>query len=95
LLDSSGRVAAVMAVTRDRDSAPRSVAVPVSLVRERLRDLRPGPGTVYVGWGEYYRCAPLQQRYAAAAYPGFRRRDARLNAPVPASRLRGTGELDG
>ena len=88
-------LAGVIAIAKGSDGVRRSVAVPMSLVRERMRDLRPGSGTVYIGWGEYYRCAPLQNAYAAAAYPGFRRRDARLNAPVPASRLRGTGGLDG
>jgi len=95
LLDSAGRVAGVIAVAKGRDGVRRSVAVPMSLVRERLRDLRPGTGPLYAGWGEYYRCASLQHAYAAAAYPGFRPRDARLAAPVPASRLKGTGGLDG
>jgi hypothetical protein len=95
LLDSAGRLAGVIAVAKGSDGVRRSVAVPMSLVRERMRDLRPGKGTIYVGWGEYYRCAPLQHAYAAASYPGFHRRDARLNAPVHASRLRGTGGLDG
>jgi S1-C subfamily serine protease len=95
LLDSAGRVAGVIAAARGSDGLRRAVAVPMSLIRERMRDLRPGSGTVYVGWGAYYRCAPLQHAYAAASYPGFRRRDARLNAPVHASRLRGTGGLDG
>ena len=95
LLDSAGRVAGVIAVATGSDGARRSVAVPMSLVRERMRDLRPGAGTVYIGWGEYYRCAPLQNAYAASVYPGFRARDARLDAPVPASRLHGTAGLDG
>ena len=90
LLDSAGRVAGVVTVARGR-----AAAVPMSLVRERLGDLRPGQGTIFSGWSEYYRCAPRQHAYAAAEYPGFHRRDARLDAPVRASRLPGTGGLDG
>jgi hypothetical protein len=90
LLDSAGRIAGVVTVARGR-----AAAVPMSLVHERLDDLRPGPGTIFAGWSEYYRCAPRQHAYAAAEYPGFRRRDARLEAPVRASRLEGTGGLDG
>jgi S1-C subfamily serine protease len=89
LLDASGRVVGLIDVADHR-----AVGVPMSLVRRRLNDLRPGPGTMYVGWSEYYKCTPRQHAYAAATYPGFNRRDAQLNAPVPASRLPGTGGLD-
>jgi S1-C subfamily serine protease len=89
LLDASGRVVGLVDV-----AGKRAVGVPMSLVRRRLDDLRPGPGTLFVGWSEYYKCTPRQHAYAAAAYPGFKRRDALLNAPVPASRLPGTRGLD-
>jgi S1-C subfamily serine protease len=89
VLDAQGRILGITDV-----AGGQAVAVPMSLISERLDALRPGPGTVYVGWSEYYRCAPRQHAYAAATYPGFRRSDARLNAPVPASRLRGTRDLD-
>jgi len=32
--------------------------------------------------------------YAAAEHPSYRRIDARINAPVPATRLRGTEVVD-
>jgi hypothetical protein len=91
VLDAAGRV---VGITDVAGTAHQAVAVPMSLVRQRLNDLRPGPGTLFVGWSEYYRCAPRQHAYAAATYPGFRRRDARLDAPVAASRLPGTRKLD-
>ena len=89
VLDAAGRVVAITDVV-----SGRAVAVPIGLVHRRMHDLRPGSGTQFVGWSEYYRCAPLEQAYAEAAYPGFRREDAHLNVPVPASRLPGTGSLD-
>jgi S1-C subfamily serine protease len=89
VLDAAGRVVAITDVVRGR-----TAAVPIGLVRRRMHDLRPGPGTLFVGWNEYYRCAPLEHAYAEASYPGFRREDARLNAPVAATRLPGTGSLD-
>jgi S1-C subfamily serine protease len=89
VLDAAGRVVAITDVV-----SGRAAAVPIGLVKKRMHDLRPGPGTQFVGWSEYYRCAPLQQAYAEASYPGFRRQDARLNAPVPATRLPGTASLD-
>ena len=95
LLDAAGNVAAVTTVVRGGDGRRRAAAVPMNLVQQRLNDLRSGPGTIFAGWSDYYRCAPQQHRYAEAAYPGFRRSDARLEAPVPASRLKGTGGLDG
>jgi hypothetical protein len=35
------------------------------------------------------------QSYARATFPGYRPIDARLNAPVPATRVPGTENLDG
>src|SRR3954465_2923981 len=93
VLASAGRVVGIIDVASAR-GAQKAVAIPIRLVRDRMQDLRPGPGSLYVGWSEYYRCTPLQHAYAAAAYPGFRPRDARLNAPVAATRLPGTQGLD-
>ena len=94
LLDASGRVVGLIDVADSARGELRAVGVPMSLVRQRLDDLRPGPGTMFVGWSEYYKCTPRQHAYAASAYPGFERRDAQLNAPVAASRLPGTRRLD-
>jgi hypothetical protein len=63
--------------------------LPWPAIRSRLNQLRPGTRTVFSGWQDSYRCAPAMDRLARA-HPGFRERDARLNAPVPATRLPGT-----
>jgi hypothetical protein len=68
--------------------------VPWRTVRTRLAELEPGAQRVYVGWREQYRCAGRLRAYAIGRHPGFRLRDARLNAPLPATRLPGTEELD-
>jgi S1-C subfamily serine protease len=78
--------------------APNSGAafvVPWNAIEQRLAELRPGPRQVYVGWRSQYKCVALQHRYAKAAHPGFRPIDARLNAPVPATRLPGTAKAMG
>jgi len=92
IVDGEGRVVAMAAVTDPRQAG---AGVPWGTVRERLDELRLGPQRLYVGWRDQYRCAGRLHAYASAAYPGYRRRDARLNAPVPATRLPGTEELDG
>jgi S1-C subfamily serine protease len=70
-------------------------ATPWPAVQARLEQLSTGPRSVYVGWRDQYRCAARMHAYARRRHPGFHRRDARLNAPVPATRLPGTEELDG
>jgi hypothetical protein len=69
--------------------------MPWSEVRKRLDQLKPRPRQVYVGWRDQYRCVSKQNAFARAGHPGFRAVDARLNAPVPATRLPGTESLDG
>jgi len=88
VFDGRGRVAGIVARW-----SPASV-VPWGTVRRRLGELQPGPQRVYVGWRDQYRCAGRLRAFAVARHPGFRRRDARLNAPLPATRLPGTEELD-
>ena len=68
--------------------------LPWSRISALMAQLRSGPRTVYVGWERHYRCAPAQHRRAAAQHPAFRPADARLNAPVPATRLPGTAGVD-
>jgi hypothetical protein len=77
-----------------RGSRP-GVAVPWSRVRAMLDRLQPGPREMYVGWRDQYRCVGDQNAYARAMRPAFRAVDARLNAPVPATRLPGTEDLNG
>jgi S1-C subfamily serine protease len=94
LVDSSGRLAG-MAIATERDGAAADgVAVPWQLVVARLDELRPGHRRVFVGWRYQYRCARRLHDHAAAEHPGYRRVDARLDAPVPATRLPGTGGVD-
>jgi S1-C subfamily serine protease len=92
-LDGRGRLIGVVRAARE-GASPAAVVVRWRSVRAHLDELRPGRGTVYVGWRRQYRCAPVLHAYEAATHPGFRRADARLNAPIPATRLHGTQGLD-
>jgi S1-C subfamily serine protease len=91
VLDADGRL---VGMAFARDGAP-GVAVPWGRIRARLDELKPGAREMYVGWRAQYRCVGRQNAYARALRPGFRASDARLNAPVPATRLPGTERLDG
>ena len=88
VFDGRGRVVGIVA-----HWSPASV-VPWTTVRTRLSELQPGADRVYVGWREQYRCAGRLRAYVIARHAGFRLRDARLNAPLPATRLPGTETLD-
>lgn len=88
VFDGRGRIVGIVARW-----SPASV-VPWTSVRARLAELQPGADRVYVGWRDQYRCAGRLRAYAVAHHSGFRLRDARLNAPLPATRLPGTEELD-
>jgi hypothetical protein len=90
VLEDDGDVTGIVSAARGR----RSWVVPWSLVRQRLDELRPGPRRIFVGWRDHYACAPYLDAFAKARYPAFREADAVLNAPVPATRVRGTEELD-
>jgi S1-C subfamily serine protease len=95
IVDREGRLVGLAEVAGARRVGVADVAVPWSAVRMRLEALRFGPRRIYVGWRDQYRCAGRLHAYARARHPGYRRGDARLNAPVPATRLPGTEELDG
>jgi S1-C subfamily serine protease len=90
VVDGKGRLVALAMATEAGARPDGAVALPWSAVQARLDRLQPGPDRIYVGWRDEYRCAPRQHAYAAAEHPGYRRSDARINAPVPASRLPGT-----
>jgi hypothetical protein len=64
-------------------------------VERLLERLQPGAQRVYVGWADQYRCARRLHSYEHARHPRYRETAARLNAPVPATRLSGTQGLDG
>ena len=63
-------------------------------MQERLGELEVDERRIYVGWRDYYRCAPALHAYARREYPGYRPLDAVINVPVPATRLPGTQGLD-
>jgi S1-C subfamily serine protease len=91
VLDDAGQVVG-MALARDDQPG---VLVPWSRIRALLDRLTPGPREMYVGWRDQYRCVGAQNAYARALRPAFRPADAVLNAPVPATRVPGTEDLDG
>jgi len=91
LVDGEGRLAGLL---QAEGRGGRAVALPVARIRDRLGELRPGPRRIYVGWEEQYACSDRLMRFAGARHAGFVRRDAALNAPVPASRLPGVGEVE-
>ena len=94
VVDGKGRLVGIAMATEPGARHAGALAVPWSAVQARLDELQPGPRRVFVGWREQYRCVPRLHAYAAAEHPGYRRIDARINAPVPATRLTGTQELD-
>jgi S1-C subfamily serine protease len=90
LVDRDGRL---IGMTLSAGGAPGS-ALPWDTIRRRLAELRPGPRRIYVGWHQQYRCARQLNADVRTAHPGFLAGDARLDAPVPATRLPGTNRLD-
>jgi len=90
VVDGEGRIVGLAMATEKGAEREEAVAVPWSRVRARLDELESGARRVYVGWREQYRCAPRMHAYAAAEHRAYRRLDARINAPVPATRLPGT-----
>jgi S1-C subfamily serine protease len=94
VIDGKGRLVAVAMATEEGARQEEALAVPWSVVQARLDKLQPGPDRIYVGWRDEYRCASNQHAYAAAEHPGYRRADARINAPIPATRLPGTQVIE-
>jgi S1-C subfamily serine protease len=92
VVDSAGRL---VGMAQSVSGAGRALLVPWTRLAPVLRMLRPGTRAVYAGWAPQYRCASQLQTYARATFPGYRAADARLNAPVHATRVPGTGGLDG
>jgi S1-C subfamily serine protease len=89
LLGADGRLAGLAQVV-----GTTRAALPWETIDARMRELKPGGRAQYVGWRDHYRCQGALHRYAAARHPGFRPVHAQLNAPVPATRLPGTDEVD-
>jgi S1-C subfamily serine protease len=90
LVDGRGEVVGMTLAT----ASGAAVAVPWSTIETRLRELRVDDRRIYVGWRSYYRCAPQLHAYARREHRGYDPKDAVINAPVPATRLPGTEELD-
>jgi S1-C subfamily serine protease len=90
VLDASGELAG-MAVPTTTGTA---LALPWSTVEARLGELEVDERRIYVGWRSHYRCAPALHAYARREHPGYQPIDAVINAPVPATRLPGTEQLD-
>jgi len=93
LLGEDGRLAGLAQLVRLGGRTTRA-AVPWETITARLSELQPGGRAQYVGWRRHYRCSEALHAYASARHPGFRRGDAQLNAPVPATRLPGTQDVD-
>src|SRR5215207_8037435 len=93
LLGADGRLAGMAQVLQRRGRTVRA-ALPWDAIGARLRELKPGGRAQYVGWRRHYGCQDVLHRYQAARHAGYRRGDAQLNAPVPATRLRGTEDVD-
>jgi S1-C subfamily serine protease len=93
LLGADGRLAGLAQIL-ERDGRTTRAALPWETISARLRELAPGGRAQYVGWRRHYRCNDALQAYASERHPRFRPRDAVLNAPVPATRLPGTEDVD-
>jgi S1-C subfamily serine protease len=93
LLGADGRLAGLAQVVKG-DRGTTRAALPWETIDARVRELRPGGRAQYVGWRRHYRCLEALHRHAGAQHRGFERGDARLNAPVPATRLPGTEGVD-
>jgi hypothetical protein len=63
-------------------------------IQALLARLKADKQRIYVGWRDEYRCTGHLDAVTKRRHPGFRTIDARLNAPVPATRLPGTESLD-
>jgi len=106
-LTGTGKPTGRVAAARRADGAPlldgaqhivgirtRGAVLRWPAVRRLLAELQPDKQRVYVGWADQYRCARQLHAYEQARHPRYREIDARLNAPVPATRLPGTQGLD-
>ena len=86
MLDGNGRLVGIAGATGE--------ATPWTVIEQRLAELKPGAQRAFAGWKGQYDCAKRLHRLTSEAHPGFREDDARLTAPVPATRIPGTGRID-
>jgi S1-C subfamily serine protease len=95
VVDPADRLVGMAEAMGAPGAASPAVTVPWSRIKQRLGELKPGPRSIYVGWADQYRCVERQHAYARAMHPGYRKADARLNAPVAPTRLPGTERAEG
>jgi hypothetical protein len=81
VLDAEGRLVGI--------GAPEGGAIAWDAIKQRIDELSPGSRRVFAGWQGQYDCVSRMHRITRQAHPGFRVRDARLTAPVPATRIPG------
>ena len=86
VLDAEGRLIGIAGATGKTTAW--------SVIEQRLEELRPGAQRAFAGWKGQYTCAERLHRLTREAHPGFRENDARLTAPVQATRIPGTGRID-
>jgi S1-C subfamily serine protease len=91
VIDPAGRLVGMARASE----ATRAVTVPWGRIRPRLDQLRPGPRRVFAGWADQYRCAGRLDAAARARHPRYRLSDARLNVPIPPTRVPGAEGIDG
>jgi S1-C subfamily serine protease len=94
LVNSDGELVGMAMATTTGSGEQGALAIPWATVQQRLGELEVDKRQIYVGWRDYYRCAPALHAYAKREHPGYRPIDAVINAPVPATRLPGTQTLD-
>jgi S1-C subfamily serine protease len=94
LVNADGELVGMAMATTAGSGEQGALAIPWATVQQRLGELEVDKRQIYVGWRDYYRCAPALHAYAKREHPGYRPIDAVINAPVPATRLPGTQTLD-
>ena len=94
VVNAGGEVIGMAMATTGSAGQEGALVVPWSTIEARIGELEVDDRRVYVGWRDHYRCAGQMHAYARREHSAYRPIDARINAPVPATRLPGTQELD-
>jgi S1-C subfamily serine protease len=94
LVNADGELVGMAMATTAGSGEQGALAIPWATVQKRLGELEVDKRRIYVGWRSYYRCARALHAYARREHPGYQPIDAVINAPVPATRLPGTQNLD-
>jgi S1-C subfamily serine protease len=94
LVNADGELVGMAMATTAGSGEQGALAIPWATVQQRIGELEVDKRRIYVGWRDYYRCAPALHAYAKREHPGYGPADAVINAPVLATRLPGTQTLD-